>query len=69
MLTEQDRLIKLIGLVPFGRGGKRDCFVHPRDHAWCIKVPRLDRLPSILHRDASMFTRWRKSINDMDENV
>ncbi|HSH96549.1 MAG TPA: YrbL family protein [Roseimicrobium sp.] len=62
-------MITLTSSQPFARGGKRDCFVHPLHADRCVKVPRLDSIPSDLKRRASWFRSVRKGVDAFDENV
>ncbi|RLS53351.1 MAG: hypothetical protein DWH91_14690 [Planctomycetota bacterium] len=62
------RVIILASLSPFGRGGKRECFVDPLDPDRCIKVPRPGYEPEALFRAAPWYQRWRKKVDDFDKN-
>jgi len=61
-------VLSLQGLQPFGRGGKRECYVHPDDPLRCVKVNRAGYEPAALRRRASWFRRWRKSEEQFDKN-
>lgn len=45
--TSTEALIELQSLQPFGVGGRRLCFEHPRDLSKCIKVLRQDELRTV----------------------
>ncbi len=60
--------LKLADRKPFGRGGKRDCYVHPEHPGRCVKVNRADRRPEDLLKQLPPWKRWRKTVGDMDEN-
>ena len=47
------RLLRLAGLQPFARGGKRHCYVHPDDPDLCVKVAADPHDPSC-HREQRM---------------
>jgi hypothetical protein len=61
-------VLSLQGLEPFGRGGKRECYVHPDDPLRCVKVNRVGYEPATLWKRASWFRRWRKSEEQFDKN-
>jgi hypothetical protein len=58
----------LQGLSPFGRGGKRECYVHPHDPLRCVKINRVGYEPATLRQRATWFRRWRKSEDHFDKN-
>ena len=60
--------LKLADRKPFGRGGKRDCYVHPAHPDRCVKVNRADRRPEDLLQQLPPWKRWRKTVRDVDEN-
>ncbi len=66
--TPDNLLITLRDCVPFARGGKRACYVHPDQPDRCIKLPLPDQQPADLYRRAPWHRRLRKSILDFDEN-
>jgi hypothetical protein len=51
--TTQGQLV-LRGLVPFGVGGRRFCFVHPHDTGRCVKVLRQDEGRTIRMKRSSL---------------
>jgi PhoP regulatory network protein YrbL len=61
--------LTLAGQKPFGRGGKRECFVVPGRPELCVKVHRADRLPVDLWRQLPLNKRWRKTVASQDESL
>ncbi len=68
MIESPSNLVVLSGLSPFGRGGKRDCYVDPRDPDRCIKVAKVGLEPERLLAAAPWWARWRKTADDFDKN-
>lgn len=61
-------MIAIENLKLFGKGGKRECYVHPEHTDRCIKVWQVGREPSVLRQQATLFKRLRKSVDAFDEN-
>jgi hypothetical protein len=70
MTAAQHEPVQLDGVEPFATGGRRWCFVDPRDPGRCIKVNRTDDLrygrtqPGLL-----LPAKWRRAYdNNLDEH-
>lgn len=70
MDVSQKILVRLDGREPFAVGGRRLCFIDPRDPSRCIKVNRRDREDVFRHRRSGMLlpARLRRPYdNNRDE--
>lgn len=61
-------MLQLNTAKPFAIGGKRECYIHPKNSGICIKIHRQDSLPNFLRRQASWWRSFRKNDNAFDEN-
>ena len=55
--------LELRGLEPFGIGGRRLCFVHPREPRKCVKVLRTDERRTVRHKKRIVPAHWRREYN------
>lgn len=70
MSAERNEPVRLEGLEPFATGGRRWCFVDPRDPDKCIKVNRTDDLRfGRTQRGLILPAKWRRPYdNNLDEH-
>lgn len=62
--SSQEEMLKLEGLVPFGVGGRRLCFVHPHEPKKCVKVLRTDERRTVRHKKRIIPAHWRREYNN-----
>jgi hypothetical protein len=68
-MSTTNTMIPLLASKPFAVGGRRECYVHPENRDWCIKVHRPEFHPALLRKRVPWWRSIRKNEYDFDENV